>query len=159
MITVGFLCIVAVRVGQISGSVIFPQQRTDFKRSTHFKLIQHFCTSWIHHKTRSLLMFSGGVEIELWPEMGLGKLLVIICKYILLIRKSQEVPWIFPYLPILCLRSHRATLYSECFWSVLSRICTKYGIRRFTLQISVLSPIAGKWGPQYGYFLRNECSA
>ena len=66
-----------------------------------FQMFNHFCTPWRHHKTRSVLMFSGDVEMELWPGMGLEKLLVIICKYILLIRKLQEILWFHIY-KVLC---------------------------------------------------------
>ena len=59
-------------------------------------------------------MFSGDVEMELWPGMGLEKLLVIICKYILLIRKLQEILWFFSYLQSsVFLRSHKATICSK----------------------------------------------
>ena len=35
--------------------------------------------------------------------------------------------------------------YSELFWSAFSRIRT----------VSIFSPIAGKYGPEYGHFLRS----
>ena len=47
------------------------------------------------------------------------------------------------------LKMRKKCQYSELFWSVFSLIWTKYG--EISPYLSVFSPNAGKYGPEYEY--------
>ena len=39
---------------------------------THYKPKVHFYTLWKHQKNKTILMFSGGIDMEYWLEMDYG---------------------------------------------------------------------------------------
>ena len=48
----------------------WPDNTGNFLFLTLFQPMLHFYIPWKHQKTKSLLIFSGGIEVKHWLKMG-----------------------------------------------------------------------------------------
>ena len=60
---------------KISKSNTFLIRSRSMLRLTHFQSMILVYTPWKHQKSRGFLVFSGGIEVEPWLQMGQGKVI------------------------------------------------------------------------------------